>query len=584
MSKWDSLVNIIHSMSPSIIVLCEIKHKTPQVIRTLFKKLNYNIIVRKETGILIASKTHHKLVECTASIHPNILTGRFTVKNNTIRIIAVYGLQESSPLDSRSEFFDELNTEIESCSLHEDTPIVVGDINAKIGLVNNTITDLSPNGKLLHSIIDDHSLKVVNFHPECSGKWTRVMCTDQKSEKSVIDYILTNSDLYQHTKSITIDEERLFTPFNTFKNNRVKFTDHNSIFTEFSWFPTRTLPASSTSPPCQQKPTALGWRLSMDGLVKFRNITKIDNIPQDNYDSLEDYIKSKMNSCFQPKKPPKTTNPNHIIQHKPFRKVFFHILKPLLSAGRLEKRIAREYITIIQKLQVERVQNSRANRINEVLVNIQNENGHFSAQKFWKMKKCIISKGDNKTSIITKNNVELFDDEAIINEYEKEFKLRLAHRKIIPSLQNYQTITHNLLDECINQAKKCTNEDFIPSEVSIVMNELKSGKSTGSDLLPPDIFKHAGTNLVVAITNILNNIKKNLIIPASWIRVIVVTLFKNKGSKKSLKNHRGIFLAAILSKVMEKLIKTALKSNLTTSIHSNSVPKINEALLISRLF
>ena len=70
-----------------------------------------------------------------------------------------------------------------------------------------------------------------------------------------------------------------------------------------------------------------------------------------------------------------------------------------------------------------------------------------------------------------------------------------------------------------------------------------------------EIFKHAGIGLISTITRVLNNIKNHLVIPSSWIHVIIVTLYKNKGSKKRLKNHRGIFLCAILSKVMEKLIK-----------------------------
>ena len=67
---------------------------------------------------------------------------------------------------------------------------------------------------------------------------------------------------------------------------------------------------------------------------------------------------------------------------------------------------------------------------------------------------------------------------------------------------------------------------------------------------------NAGPSLLVkATTDVLNHIKNNLVIPDSWIKVIVVTLFKNKGSRKKLKYYRGIFLTAVLSKVMEKLIK-----------------------------
>lgn len=48
----------------------------------------------------------------------------------------------------------------------------------------------------------------------------------------------------------------------------------------------------------------------------------------------------------------------------------------------------------------------------------------------------------------------------------------------------------------------------------------------------------------------------------SWIKVMIVTFYKNKGSRKALKNHRGVFLSAVLSKVMERLIKTRINSKL----------------------
>ena len=115
MSKIDSLVNIIRSLSPDILVICETKHKNPPVLRTIFKKIGYGIIVRKESGVLIAYKVKLKTVETTVSTHPNIITGRFKVKDTIIRIIAAYGPQENTSLETRSEFYDELSTEIESC-------------------------------------------------------------------------------------------------------------------------------------------------------------------------------------------------------------------------------------------------------------------------------------------------------------------------------------------------------------------------------------------------------------------------------------------------------------------------------------
>ena len=155
--------------------------------------------------------------------------------------------------------------------------------------------------------------------------------------------------------------------------------------------------------------------------------------------------------------------------------------------------------------------------------------------------------------------MELFDDDAIIEEYTKEFKNRLSHREISPELTEYEKLTTQLLNECLKLANKAPKEDYTNSEVEIAIQQLKNGKAADPNMFPPEIFKHAGKNLIDAITNILNQIKNSLEIPESWIQVIIIALYKNKGARKLLKNHRGIFLTAILAKVMERLIKTRSK-------------------------
>ena len=178
------------------------------------------------------------------------------------------------------------------------------------------------------------------------------------------------------------------------------------------------------------------------------------------------------------------------------------------------------------------------------------------------MKQYITTKGDNKTSVINDHNIEVFDDDAVIDEYVKEFKQRLSHRKIAPELQEYQEITNKLLEECIKLAGKSPKSDYTITEVTTAIHQLRNGKSPDPNMFPPEIFKNAGHDLIESITVILNHIKNQLIIPDSWIRVIIVTLYKNKGSRKKLKNHRGIFLTDILAKVMEKLIKSRAQNSL----------------------
>ena len=56
------------------------------------------------------------------------------------------------------------------------------------------------------------------------------LCIDSngKKELSVIDYIFVSPDLKQFCKSMTIDEQRLFTPWRKLKAHK-RYSDHNAI-------------------------------------------------------------------------------------------------------------------------------------------------------------------------------------------------------------------------------------------------------------------------------------------------------------------------------------------------------------------
>ena len=60
----------------------------------------------------------------------------------------------------------------------------------------------------------------------------------------------------------------------------------------------------------------------------------------------------------------------------------------------------------------------------------------------------------------------------------------------------------------------------------------------------------------------LNAVKKKLSIPVEWTELLIVTLFKNKGSRKYLEYYRGIFLCNVAPKIMEKLIKNRISVHL----------------------
>ena len=115
--------------------------------------------------------------------------------------------------------------------------MALGDFNAKLGseFIPNDTHERSANGDILSQIIERKELILVSGTQKCLGTWTRQNNSNEQ-EKSVIDYVLVNEDLYNYIDHMEIDEEKTFCPVRTTKlKNGVKttYSDHNSIIIDF---------------------------------------------------------------------------------------------------------------------------------------------------------------------------------------------------------------------------------------------------------------------------------------------------------------------------------------------------------------
>ena len=96
---------------------------------------------------------------------------------------------------------------------------------------------MSPNGRMLASIIENHALTVANGSSKFSGLITRRRTMKHRNEKSCIDFVLFSSDLNNDFKSLIIDDERkhVLTKIKMTKHGVVKKeSDHNVLIAEFT--------------------------------------------------------------------------------------------------------------------------------------------------------------------------------------------------------------------------------------------------------------------------------------------------------------------------------------------------------------
>ena len=193
----------------------------------------------------------------------------------------------------------------------------------------------------------------------------------------------------------------------------------------------------------------------------------------------------------------------------------------------------------------------RASRLSSTIESL-TINGEFSPNEFWKVKKSVIKSTDQASSIMDPGGTELFGEGPIKEAYRGEFKARLEHRKIDPLLKSYEEKTNFLARSYVEMAARRKGPPISMEELDKVTKELKEGKCAGTDVIPPEFYKRMSTGMRLYILDVMNEIKDQLVFPSQWQETLIAIIFKNKGSRKYLKNYRGIFLTQIISKLYEK--------------------------------
>ena len=143
-----------------------------------------------------------------------ILTVQIKLKDKNLRMINGYGPQEDDTQQKKLNFWLGLEEEIVAAKNENCLVIVQMDANAKVGkdtIVNNPTTSPDNNGRHLLELMDRQELKMLNSEKNCVGTITRYRETKNKTEASVLDYVLVCEDMHQYFMEMQIDEDRKFT-------------------------------------------------------------------------------------------------------------------------------------------------------------------------------------------------------------------------------------------------------------------------------------------------------------------------------------------------------------------------------------
>ena len=119
-----------------------------------------------------------------------------------------------------------------------------------------------------------------------------------------------------------------------------------------------------------------------------------------------------------------------------------------------------------------------------------------------------------------------------------------------PSSINIETINRLPQVEC----NSLLDELPAVSETVKAIKLLSSGKLSGSDAIPAEIYKAGGPPVEEKLTELFHIMWRKGAIPQEFKDAAIIHLFKRKGNPQVCDNNRGIFLWSIAGKILAKVL------------------------------
>ena len=242
--KLRSLDDILSRLKPQIFALEETKLKPNETLKCdateTFQMFYLNRQDSQGGGLAIGID---KNIESTLVREGNDLVEAMVVQTVLgkipVRIIIAYGPQENASIEKKEKFWNFLEEESNKAEF-EDQGLIIqmdGNLHAGPGLIKDDPNVQNKNGKMFMQFLERNPyLVVANKLDICQGTITRQRDFENKSEKAILDFFITNEKLRPFLTKMIIDEEREFCLSNfsqVKKNKQVVETDHNCMISDF---------------------------------------------------------------------------------------------------------------------------------------------------------------------------------------------------------------------------------------------------------------------------------------------------------------------------------------------------------------
>ena len=164
--------------------------------------------------------------------------------------------------------------------------------------------------------------------------------------------------------------------------------------------------------------------------------------------------------------------------------------------------------------------------------------------------------------IASSDGTLLTDRGDILNRWKEHFEA---------VLNNTSTTDEDIISS-ITERPEIPELSLLPAiqEVFTAIKQMSSGKKSGNDSLPPEVFKYGGQKLAKKLHSLFVKIWQTGNVPQDFKDALVQHLYKSKGNRNICDNHRGISLLSIAGKILARLILNRIMKHLVDDIYPES--------------
>ena len=556
--KKNSLTEILHDHDPHLYLLTETQLRSNIGMRIE----GYNFYGRKRegkngggVGILVRNDILNKTAPHISDRNIELMWISLQTKTKRPIIIGVYYGQQESRLNKNEIELEMslLKEEIIEMS-NEGDVLLAMDGNARIGLLGEQI---SRNGKLLLHVFKETGLEIMNESEICEGKVTRKN-TKNANEMSAIDFVVACPAMSSIVTRMLIDEDGLY------KIKGKHETDHNTICLEMKinnidkmkvvrktdW----NLRASS------EKWALFGEELGLRTNAAEQILSKTDE-PFENryskwYGELENAaMKSIGKTTFKEGGKEKFSD-----EVKELRKSKKTLKTSIRNEGSYEKRqeTLQQYKHIQEEI-TQKIDKERKEIMKQKLEKIVSDR---SKNSFWKEKKkmsrdpvlqALTIKDDNGLRQFQPESIKHHTAQYYQNLYrEKPYPARPYHHEVVKADRLYQNDREH--EDLIYNA--------LPTEVEVIeaINDKSNGKSTTD--IKNEMLKRPGEKMSKFVYTLIKQIWEEEEIPKVWNTGQITSIWKGRGDKERLQNHRGITTSSAIGSIVEILIDNRIEAHI----------------------